>query len=120
MAQPLFGLIALKIDGAVYNVKGSVAYNLGIDKREAVVGAERIHGFKVTPQAAYAEGEISDRGDLNLKDLVSVSGATVTIELRNGKVIVLRQAEFTGEGTANTEEGNIAFRFDAISAEEIS
>lgn len=120
MAQPLFGLVALKIDGVSYNVKGNCTYNLGIPRREVVVGADGVHGYKVMPQAAFIEGEISDSQEISLQDFVSVEGATVTAELRNGKVIVLREATFTGEGTGNTEEGNIAFRFDAKSAEEIA
>lgn len=119
MAQPLFGIIALKVDGYTYNVKGNCTYNLGTDKREAIVGADGVHGFKVMPQSPFIEGELSDTEEISLHALTEIVDATVTVELRNGKVIVLRGAAFTGEGTANTEEGNIAFRFDGKSGEEI-
>ena len=119
MAQPLFGIIALKVDGYTYNVKGNCTYNLGTDKREAVVGADGPHGYKVMPQSPYIEGEFSDTEEISLQALTRVTNSTVTLELRNGKVIVIRNAAFTGDGTANSEEGNIAFRFDGRSGEEI-
>lgn len=48
-----------------------------------------------------------------------MDNATVTLELANGKMIVLRNAWFASEGTVQTEEGTIALRFEGISAEEI-
>jgi hypothetical protein len=52
--------------------------------------------------------------------LVSMKDATVTLTLANDKVIVLRGAFFAGEGTGNTDEGNIGVRFEGDGAEEIS
>jgi len=42
----------------------------------------------------------------------------VTLQVANGKTIVLRNAWFAGEGTVQTEEGNIAVRFEGLSATE--
>jgi hypothetical protein len=79
-----------------------------------------VHGFKETPQPPMIEGEITDRDSLDVAALVSIEDATVTLSLANGKVIVLRDAWFASEGTANTDEANIAVRFQGMSAEEIS
>lgn len=114
------GLIALKIDGNQYNAKGNFTYNLGKPKREGVVGAEAVHGFKETPQLAFVEGEITDNDGLDLATLLDATDIVVTLELGTGKVIVLNHAWFAGDGTGNTEEGNIAVRFEADSGEEIS
>jgi len=113
------GIIFLQINGEIFDAKGNFTYNLGRPMREAIVGADTVHGYKETPQVAFIEGEITDRGTLDLNSLVMLTGATVTLELANGKVIVLRDAWFAGEGTGNTEEGNIAVRFEAQSAEEV-
>lgn len=113
------GLIALKVDGEMYFAKGNFTYNLGKARREAVVGADRVHGFKETPQVPFIEGEITDRGEMSLDALVSIENATVTLELATGKVIVLREAWYASEGTGNTEEGNIGARFEGMDAEEI-
>lgn len=115
-----YGIRTLKINSDVLDVVGNVSYNLGRPIREGKVGADRVHGYSEKPQIPFLEGEIRDRGDRKLKTVLDVTGATVTCELLNGKVIVLRDAWFAGEGTGNSEEGNIAFRFEAMRAEEIN
>ncbi len=106
------GLKALQINGEVYDAKGSFTYNLGKDKNESIVGADRIHGHKSTPQPGFAEGEITDRAGLSLEDLVTAKDATVTLSLGNGKMFVLHDAVYVGDGTGNTDEGNIDVRFE--------
>jgi hypothetical protein len=114
------GLISLKIDGDQYNAKGNFTYNLGRPKRDGVIGADGVHGFREEPQLAFMEGEITDNDGLDLATLLDATDVTVTLQLGSGKVIVLSHAWFAGEGTGNTEEGNIAIRFEAISAQEIA
>ncbi|HEY0190804.1 MAG TPA: phage tail tube protein [Kofleriaceae bacterium] len=114
------GIIQLQINGEIYDAKGNFSYNLGRPKREGMVGSDRVHGYKETPQIAFIEGAITDRGTLDLAALVTLDGATVTLTLANGKVIVLRDAWFASEGTASSEEAEIAVRFEGSNAEEIS
>lgn len=113
------GLIALKIDGDLVKAKGNFTYNLGAPKRDAVIGADAVHGYKEVVQVPFIEGELTDHRGMSLEALVYGEDKTITLELANGKVIVLREAWFAGEGTGNTEEGNIAIRFEGLSAEEI-
>lgn len=120
MSQRRGGTISLQINGSLQDAKGSFQYNLGRPKKEAIVGADSVHGYKEVPQVAFIEGEITDKGDLDLAALVEMTDATVTLELANGKVIVLRSAWYAGEGTGNTEEGNVGVRFEGKSGEEIS
>lgn len=113
------GIIFFKINGQQYKAKGEFTYNLGRPKRETVVGAEGVHGYKETPQAPFIEGEITDSRNLSLEALVTAKGATVTLELANEKVIALRDAFYAADGNASTEEGNIEVRFEGASAEEV-
>lgn len=119
MAQRRGGMIQVQFNGELVQAKGNWTYNLGRPMRETIVGADAIHGYKETPQPAFIEGEITDLETLNLAQLVSLTDATITLTLGNGKVIVLRDAWFAGEGTGNTEEGNIAVRFEGKGAEEV-
>src|SRR5574340_429631 len=119
MSQRRGGVISLQVNGELYEAKGDFTYNLGRPMREAIIGADAVHGFKETPQVAFVEGEITDRGTLDLDKLVTLEDATVTLQLANGKVIVLRDAWFAGEGTGNTGEGNIGVRFEGKDAEEV-
>lgn len=113
------GIISLKIDGDMYFAKGDFTYNLGRPKKEGVVGSDRVHGYKEVPQIPFVEGEITDRAEMSLEALLDIADATITLELANSKVIVLREAWYANEGTGNTGEGNIPVRFEGMSAEEV-
>lgn len=112
------GTIYFKVDGAQYDAKGSFTYNLGSPKRETILGADRVHGYKEMPQAPFIEGEITDRGDLDVAALQAVDDATVTLELANGKTIILRNAWYAADGDIGTEDANIQVRFEGHQAEE--
>ncbi|MBO3274129.1 phage tail tube protein [Pseudomonas schmalbachii] len=113
------GIISLKIDGESYDAKGNFSYNLGANKKEMVVGADGIHGYKELPQVPYIEGEITDSAEISMEKIRNVTNATVTLQLANGKLIALRNAVEASDGTGNTEEGNQTVRFEGMSAEEI-
>ncbi len=112
------GTLSLTVNGVRQDAKGNFSYNLGRPKREGIVGADGVHGYKESPQMPFVEGEITDRGDLDVSALVDTTEATVTLAVANGKTVVLRNAWFAGEGTVQTEEGNIAVRFEGLSASE--
>jgi predicted heme/steroid binding protein len=113
------GTIFFTVNGTLYDAKGNYEYNLGQPKREAIVGADRVHGYKEMPQVPYIAGEITDNSDLDLQAFLNLTDATVTLELANGKVFALRDAFYAGDGTANTEDANIQVRFEGERAEEI-
>ena len=114
------GRISFKVDGTRYESKGTFSYNLGLDVREAIIGADGVHGYKETPQVSYIEGAVTDREDLDLEALVGADECTVTLELNNGKIITLSRAWFAGDGTASTEEAEIPIRFESKSrAQEV-
>jgi len=113
------GIIGLTLDGEVLEPKGDWTYNTGQPKRSAIVGTSAVHGFKSEPQTAYAEGAITDRGDLDVAQIKNTVGATLVLTLANGKTVVFRNAWWASEGDTTTGEGEIAARFEAVSAEEI-
>ena len=86
------GVILLKVGGVQLDAKGNFTYNLGAPKREAIIGADGVHGYKETPQVPFIEGEITDRRDLSLADLAAIDGETVTLDLNTAKTGVLSQA----------------------------
>src|SRR5262245_51958050 len=119
-SQRRAGLIQLQVNGVVEDAKGAFTYNLGNPKREAIIGADGIHGYKETPQVAFIEGEITDRGNLDVKKFTSYDNLTVTLTLSNGKVVTLFEAWFAGEGTVSTDEANMQVRWEGSGAEEVS
>lgn len=118
--QRVAGLIQLQTNGEVLRAKGKFTYNLGKPKREAVIGADGVHGFKETPQVAFIEGAITDAGDVDTTALTTLRDATVNLKLGNGKMIVLNAAWYAGEGTGDTEESEIGVRWEGSGAEEVN
>lgn len=113
------GIIFVKVDGEQFRAKGNWTYNLGKPKRKMIEGSDSIHGFSEMPQVPFIEGVITDSDDLNVEALLLVRDATVTLELANGKIVVLREACFAGDGNGSTEEGEIEARFEGIEAEQV-
>ena len=113
------GLIYFKADGQQYKAKGNFTYNLGLPKRESVIGADGFHGYKETPKAPFIEGEITDEASLDLAAFQNIVDATITLELANGKVFVLRNGFYAADGDAQTEDANVQVRFEGASGEEV-
>ncbi len=113
------GLIQLKINGETLDAKGNFSYNLGAPKREPIVGSDGVHGYREVPQVSFIEGAITDRGTLDVSQLVRGKDLTVTLTLGNDKMITLNDAWYSAEGTGSSDEGEIAVKWDAFSAEEV-
>ncbi len=113
------GFVELKVDGEMQDAKGDFEYNLGAEKREPVVGTDAVHGYKATPQVPFIKGAITDKGTLDLRALVTGTGLTVNLTVGNGKMFVLRDAWYAGDGNVNTDEAEIEVEWHGLSAEEV-
>jgi hypothetical protein len=113
------GTIALLVGGEVQDAKGEFTYQLGTSKREAIIGQDRVHGYKENPQVPYIEGTITDRSNLDVKALLTGKDLNITLSLANGKTISLTEAWYAGDGKATTGEGEIEVRWEGISCEEV-
>jgi len=100
-------------------MKGNWTYNMGHVKRDAIVGSDGVHGYKEVPQVPFMEGAVTDGKSLVLEDLLDFTDGTCTLHMRNKKVIELRNAWFAGEGTVDTEESEIAVRFEGLGSGEV-
>ncbi len=105
------GIEILTADGLVINAKGSWTNNVGQPLRTPVNGADRPHGFTEVPQTGRMEGTVTFTSDLNLKALLNLKNATITMVLGNGQTMILRDAYFAGEGDFTTEEGELSAMF---------
>lgn len=115
------GPITFQTNGEIQECRGKFTYNLGKPKKEPIVGSDgKVHGWKVIPQVAFIEGTITDRGNLDVAALLTMTDTTATLGLPNGKCVVLHDACQVGEGTADSEEAEIPIRYEGRSAEEIS
>ena len=113
------GILFLKVDGELFQAKGEFTYNINPVKRESVVGVDTVHGYKEEPKAVFIEGAITDSDELDLEKFQKITDATITLELANEKVIVLREAFYAADGDVTSSEGEIQIRFEGIRGEEI-
>jgi hypothetical protein len=107
------GIIYLYVNGERLEAKGTFTINPGIAKRDAIIGADGIHGYKETPQVAFIEGAITDAPDLDTTRLREVTNATITVQLNNGKTITLEDAWYANEGNMTTDEAEIGVRYES-------
>ena len=120
MSNRKAGIIIFKIGGIQRQAKGSFTYNFGKPKRDAIVGHDTVHGYKELPQVSQIQGIITDASDLDVAtDILDITNTTITLELANGKVFVLRNAWYSGEGNITTEEAEIEVQFQGLSGTEI-
>jgi hypothetical protein len=112
------GIIAFKVNGQIFQAKGPFTYNIGVPKKEAVIGADGIHGFKEVPIVPFIEGTVTDDDETDLQALRETRDATVVLELANGKVISVFEAFEASDGDGSSEEGELQVRFEGIRGQE--
>lgn len=117
-AERIAGICYLKVDGKQYSVRGNLKVQPLNTKKTGVAGSDRVHGFKEEIVVPYIDVDITDRGTLSMKTLQSVKDSTITAELANGKVYVLRNAWYAGEGEIDGSEGKTTAKFEGLACEE--
>lgn len=120
MSNRIGGITHLSINGVRYALKGVAEYKIGVNERSTVTGMDGVHGYSEKPSAAMAKVTITDRGDLDVRELQEVDNATIALELANGKTVMLYEAWQAGDNGITPEEGEISCQFDAKRGEEIA
>lgn len=111
------GLLSIALNGTRLDAVGSFDWNDGTPIKTMLAGHDGVHGYQELPSVPFIEGEIRVTPGLNVKAIKGTRDATVTLTIPSGQVVVLRSAVFAGEGTASTENGNLAARFEGLSCE---
>lgn len=117
-AQLIAGVCFLKVDGVQYSLRGNFSVQPLSFQNEGIAGQDGVHGFKQTVLVPSIEGDLSDLGSFSVAGLQNVTNSTVTAELANGKVYILRNAWFAGPAKIDAAEGKIAVKFEGLSCEE--
>ena len=120
MAGLIGGKFTVSCDGMAYYASGVFKYGGGFDKREAVMHSAGLAGHKSTPSVAYISGELLDNASLVLNDIANMADSTITLDLANGKQIVLRGAYSTNDNGLEVDtDGKITIKFEGVSLEEV-
>lgn len=113
------GLIQVSVQGEIQDAKGMFTYGFGKPKREGIVGKDGVHGFKETPQVPFIEGVLTDRQTLDVGALFVGEDLTIQLTVGNGKMMILKDGYFAGDGQVTTDEGEIAVRWEGSSLKEV-
>lgn len=114
------GIAYVKIDENQYPLRGNLKYSPGKRERESVVGQDgEVHGVKEMGKAPFIEMDVTDRGDISIEQLQDITDGTVTAELNNGKVFVLKNAAVMNQIENDTAEGQFTLRFEGKEGKEI-
>jgi hypothetical protein len=112
MANRIGGTCFLKINGAMYPVKGNWAYSPTPTKKTGVAGQDAVHGFTEAPRVPYMKGDVSDFGGISVTALQNATIALATLELANGKVVTGQDGWVADEIEVNTEEGKYELKLE--------
>jgi len=116
---PIAGTAFLKVDGAMYPLKGSLTVSSSPVERNGIAGQDYVHGYQELPRVPYIEADVSTLPEISLEDLEAVIDATITAELINGRAYVLRNAWTKGPLDINTADGQFRVRFEGVSCDEL-
>ena len=119
MAQRIAGIAWYKVDGRIYPLRGNFTVSPSSLERAGLAGQDYIHGYSELPRLPAMSGDVSLDPALSMDDVEQATNVTVTAELANGKVYVLREAWCTSALDLNTREGTVRVTFQGISCDEI-
>lgn len=120
MAQgPFAGTAYLKVDGEMYPLRGNLTVSATAVERTGIAGQDYVHGYQELPRVPYIEADVSTLPEVSPEFLATVTNATVTAELINGKSYILRNAWTKGPLDINTHDGQFRLRFEGVSCDEI-
>ena len=112
MAECVAGEVFVKVDSRQLSVRGTCTISPNRITRSPISGLDGFHGFQSVFRAPYIEVEVTNRAVFPLTDLQVITDATVTAELENGEVYVLRNAFQSGDLELNAADGTCTVRFE--------
>jgi hypothetical protein len=112
MAECVAGEVFVKIDSRQLSVRGTCTISPNRITRTPISGLDGFHGYQSVFRAPYIEVEITNRPQFPMTDLMALTNATVTAELENGEVWVLRNAFQSGDLEFNAADGTVTLRME--------
>jgi hypothetical protein len=120
MGQRLGGVAYLKVDGNQIPLRGNFTIHPQQTHRSGVAGQDGPQGFTEMPVLPAIEADVTTDPGYSIRAALDITDATVTAELANGMVYVLRNAWVAEEVTVNTAEGSAKFTWQGLSMDEFA
>lgn len=119
MANRVAGVAFLKANGQQYPLRGNLTVSPSRSERTGIAGQDGVHGFSEMPRVPFISGDVTLDPALSMEALYATRDATITAELANGKVYVLRSAWYAGPQDLNAAEGMVNVRFEGLDCDEL-
>ena len=119
MAQRIAGVAFLKVDGNQFPLRGSFTITPSVIERAGIAGQDYIHGYSELPKVPSIEGDVSTTVGLSIEDFDTMTNVTVTAELANDSVYVLREGWCVSALAINARDGMVRVKFEGVSCDEI-
>lgn len=112
MSGRVAGIAYLKVDGDQYPLRGNFIVSPSPTERTGIAGQDGVHGYMEMPRVPFISGDVTLDPRLSMEGVQAVVNATITAELANGKVYVLRNAWCKSALELNTNDGQVNVRFE--------
>ncbi|CAM5771995.1 hypothetical protein LMIY3S_03695 [Labrys miyagiensis] len=120
MGQRFAGIAYVKVDAKQFPLRGNMTVMPSATVRSGIAGQDYVHGYSEMPVVPYVEGDFSLTTDWAIGDIKGITDATVTVELANGRVYVLRNAWQAGDLPLESADGKVRLRFEGLSCLEMT
>lgn len=110
--KPIGGTAYVFVGGKQNAIGGSVTYGGFSSERESKVGLDHGVDYVEKPVAPWVEIESKDKAGVDLVALANMTDTNVTVELANGKTVILSNAHQINSGEVDAAEGMGKFRFE--------
>jgi hypothetical protein len=114
MGKRIAGVCYVKVDGTQLEVKGGLECPLNARKREPVVGAARVAGFKETTIVPYVKVTAILATGFPRAALQAGTDMTVTAEFANGDVYTLSGGWLANEAAVKGDDGETELEFNGL------
>ncbi len=108
------GVAFVKNDGKQLQIGGTITVSPTSVEREGKVGLSGVVGYSEKPRVPFIEIEVITDKDFKAKDFENITNATITAELANGRVYVLRNAWSAPAQEIDGAEGTTTVRFEGL------
>jgi len=119
MAQRFAGVAFFKVDGNLLPLRGNFTISPSSVERTMMAGQDYVHGYQELPRVPWIEGDVSTLQEVSLEALEQMVDVTVTAELANGHVYVLKEATCKSAFEDNARDGQFRIRFEGTTCEEL-
>ena len=119
MAQRIAGVAFWSVDGRQLALRGNIEVMPSRMERTGIAGLDSVHGFSELPIVPYISGDVSTVPGTSVEDVDAVIDATITVELANLNVYVLRNAWRAERSTINGRDGQFNVKFEGLTCDEL-